>query len=167
MNDIEATPCRISVKENTDVPPTEEDPEDPSSGGGDMEYNYTFIVMESLSLGLMEVGNNEGYVIFEVDTDDPDVTAVEITVHDTSELNKGFFVSDGRPLPLPLQVKGGDVDAYQNLNRPEVVLTLPLLRDGSGGVAIDPIVLNQPVPDMNACLAGKYTIGLSFDGVFV
>ena len=154
-----------NVTESADVPPV--DVPDEIVAENNTEYWYAFDVTEQLSLGTLKVGANEGSVIFGIDTNDPDVTAVEITVCDMSESTRGFFVSDGQPLALPLQVKGGNTVAYQDLNCPGVVLTYPLLGNASVGFTIEPLFINQPIMNILDLPRNDCRIMLGYDAVFV
>ncbi|WFN33794.1 hypothetical protein L1S32_08055 [Methanogenium sp. S4BF] len=167
--DIEGISGFVYVNRSVDVPVVENETVEPSSddGGGSEEYWYVCNIVGDISFGTLEEGPNEESVTFDIETNDPDVTAVEITVCDTNELLPGFLASDGYTLSLPLQVKGGDAFEYQNLNCSEVVLTFPIWEDDSGGLTIEPLILNQPVPDIHSCLAGDYHVSLSFDSVFI
>lgn len=151
----------------TDVPPTDDPSVDPEEGGE--EYWYLFNATEHVSFGSMVMGCNEGFVSFGIDTNDPDLMPVEITVYDASEINKGFFVSGDQPLslPLPLQVKGGDVVEYRNLNCTGVVLTYPVFGNTFVGFKIDSLYLNQPVPNLAEIVKGDYGISLEYNTVFL
>ena len=131
------------------------------------EYWYTFNVTEQLSLGTLKVGDNEGSVIFGIDTNDPGVTAVNITVRDMSESIRGFFVSGGQPLALPLQVKGGNSATYRGLSCPGVVLTYPLQGNTSVGFTIEPLFINQPIMNILGLPRSDCQITLGYEAVFV
>ena len=165
--DVEGISGVISVNGSVADVPVEESPELLSPGDGEEGYQYICTVVGDISFGTFEEGTNEESVYFDIDTNDPHVTAVQITVCDTNLLTQGFFASDGHTLPLPLQVKGGDILDYQKLNCSGVVLTMPLSEDEYGDLFIDPITLNQPVPNLYCCLAGDYHIELSFDSEFI
>ncbi len=154
-----------NVTESGDVPPAgvpnEIIPENHT------EYWYTFNVTEQLSLGTLKVGDNEGSVIFGIDTNDPDVTAINITVRDMSESIRGFFVSDGQPLALPLQVKGGNSATYRDLSCPGVVLTYPLQGNTSVGFTIEPLFINQPIMNILGLPRSDCQITLGYEAVFV
>ncbi|MDE4908096.1 hypothetical protein L0665_05675 [Methanogenium marinum] len=167
--DVEGVPGFVYVNGSIDVPVEENDPVESSSDDGDGGEGYRYIcnIAGDISFGTLEEGYNEESVFFDIETDDPDVTAVKITVRDTNLLTQGFLASDRDTLSLPLQVKGGNIIDYQNLNCSEVVLTFPISEDDLGGLTIEPLILNQPVPSINSCLAGDYRISLSFDSVFV
>lgn len=174
--DVEAVSGVIMVNESINIPPVDDPPVDnppvddppvvdPEDSGD--EYWYTFNATKYVSLGSLKTGSNEGVVSFEIDTNDPNMTAVEITVSDASELNRGFFVSGDHMLPLPLQVKGGNVTEYQNLNCTGVVITYPVIGNASVGFTIDTLYLNQPVPNLVDIVDDNYRISLECDAVFL